>query len=845
MPSPARPRISRSILAALLFGAASVGLLATAISAERTAAQARTQDDEAAAAAAAALREELTTTRSSFSGVDALAVDGEVSADEFTAFGSDVVRASGLEAVAYSRPVAEADRGSWESQTGLPLKQADGSGGLRPADARADHVAVVFTVPANESTTALRGLDLLGDPVRAAGVTGAGGADTTVMVAPIRLASSGKPGLFVVRAVRDRSGRAIGFVSSGMSLDGPIDRIRRASRIDQVQVAVDGLVMAGTAPGPATSSFQLEGRTFAVSAGSGRAAGWALPFALGTATVALFGGGLATTRLERRDRRRRERGHERAVRLRELAEALAGTSSTLAVMRIVADQAGAVMGASHTDVGRPSPTDAITLEVVHHAAADRDLAERLTRQDVDAPLPLTDCARSGATICVRDPVDHRARYPTTADEVAAMGIRAILCVPLGLGTDRSVGVIGFAFDHPLDDHQVDELTTVGDLVSQMTGRAYERAAVREIVEARVQHLSELTHALTTATTVDEVERAVAELLPPVLELVDAAVGVATGDATGNATGDDATGDDDAGGRGSGGDRTATVVRTYPSTTPGDPGLHLRVGAERIWTPTDERLAETVADLTEAALSRARLHDEQHAVLVRFQETLLTAPAHVDGFDVAVGYQPALGAIGMGGDWYSVIDAPGRVCAVVGDVVGHGPAAIAVMAEVKTILRHLLSGGTSIGDALDEADRSLRRRETFASATIVEIDKEHAVLRYVNAGHPPALLVTTEGTVRLDHRHRPWLGMAPSRVAPPSTVTFCPGDALVLYTDGLVEQRDEVIDVGIDRLADAIDVQASAAAIVDTVLADHAERRTRTTVDDDIAVVTVRRLADAG
>lgn len=817
LPSPARPRVSRSLLAALLFGAASVGLLATAVSAERAAAQARTQDDEAAAGAAAALREELTSTRSSFAGVDALAVDGTVSADEFTAFGTDVVRVSGLEAVAFSQPVAEADRVAWEAQTGLPLRQSDGAGGLRPADPRAEHVVVLFTVPATESTTALRGLDLLGDATRASGVTGAGGADSTIMVAPIRLASSGRPGLFVVRAVRDRTGQAIGYVSSGLSLDGPIDRIRRASRIDEVQVAVDGLVLAGAATGPSTSSFELDGRTFSVSAGSGRPAGWALPVALGTATVALFGSGVATTRRERRDRRRRERGHARSVHLRELAEALAGTTSTIEVMGLVADQAGAVMGAIHTNVGRPSATDPGLLEVVHDTAMHADLADRFALQALDERLPLTDCARTGAMVCVRSPADHRARYPHTADATADAGIEAILCVPLGLGTDRSVGVIGFAFDHPLDDAQVDELATVGDLVSQMTGRAYERAATRELVEARVGHLGDFTHALTTATTVAEVEQSVALLVPPVLELRDAAIA------------DEVTA------------VAGTVVRTYRPASAGEPGLHLRTSADRIWTATDERLAHTVADLTWAALTRARLHDEQHAVLVRFQETLLTSPPDADGLDIAVGYRPALGAIGMGGDWYSVIDTPDRLCAVVGDVVGHGPAAIAVMAEVKTILRHLLSGGTPIGEALDQADRSLRRRDTFASATIVEIDKHRPVLRYVNAGHPPALRVSGTTTERLDHRHRPWLGMATARAEPPTALGFAQGDVLVLYTDGLVEQRDEIIDIGIDRLAAAVDPHTSAAAIVDAVLGEHAARRTRTTVDDDIALVTVRRL----
>jgi hypothetical protein len=264
----------------------------------------------------------------------------------------------------------------------------------------------------------------------------------------------------------------------------------------------------------------------------------------------------------------------------------------------------------------------------------------------------------------------------------------------------------------------------------------------------------------------------------------------------------------------------------------------------MWTSIDETLAHTVADLVGGALSRTRLHDEERAVLRRIQHSLLSPPPDVPGFEMSVGYRSALTAIDMGGDWYSIIDAPDAIYAVIGDIAGHGPGAVALMAEVKTVIRHLLATGSSMNEAVAHADRTLQRRHAYASMLITRIDKHTDRLEYLNAGHPPAVCFTGAAIVALADVHRPWLGVAPRQQPTTSLVTFEPGDLLVLYTDGLVEQRDEPIDDSIRTHLHTIDTTPPTQRIVDHLLSERERRRTPGTTDDDIAVITIRRTRES-
>jgi serine phosphatase RsbU (regulator of sigma subunit) len=341
--------------------------------------------------------------------------------------------------------------------------------------------------------------------------------------------------------------------------------------------------------------------------------------------------------------------------------------------------------------------------------------------------------------------------------------------------------------------------------------------VRDLVQRRTDQLADFARQLTTVRTSSGVASVVAELIPPLLDLESAVLA------------DDGTVAADPG------------DRAYPLGADTQDLLLVRVRQGRVWDPIDETLAKTVADLVGGALSRTRLHDQERAVLRRLQDSLLTPPPDLDGFEAAVGYRSALTAIGMGGDWYSVIDTPDALYAVIGDVAGHGPGAVALMAEVKTVMRHLLTTGTAVTEAVAQADRALQRRHAFASMMVTRIDKTTNRLEYLNAGHPPGLCFTSTGVVSLDRVHRPWLGVEPGHEPTSTHTSFEPNDLLLLFTDGLVEQRDEPFNDSVRKLY-TLDTERPTDEIVDHLLIERERRRTPATTDDDIAVIAIRRMS---
>lgn len=231
------------------------------------------------------------------------------------------------------------------------------------------------------------------------------------------------------------------------------------------------------------------------------------------------------------------------------------------------------------------------------------------------------------------------------------------------------------------------------------------------------------------------------------------------------------------------------------------------------------------------------------MLERLQTTLLAGAPRIEQLDVAVAYQSALDEVGIGGDWYSVVDLPTMTYLVIGDIAGHGADAVAVMAEVKTIIRHLLTAGTPMEEVMRQADDSLQARHAFASAVLVGVDKRSNDLSYVNAGHPYPLLTRRGVTTALPDTHRPWLSV-PHDLTVPTRIDFEVGDRLLLYTEGLVEDRRVSISECIDALAVRLSQspQASPDELVAGLLAArNAERVTNTTsVDDDIAVIAATR-----
>lgn len=251
----------------------------------------------------------------------------------------------------------------------------------------------------------------------------------------------------------------------------------------------------------------------------------------------------------------------------------------------------------------------------------------------------------------------------------------------------------------------------------------------------------------------------------------------------------------------------------------------------------------LCDLAAQTLERVQLQESEHEVVRMMQRQLVPALPHVDGLDLAGRYEPATNVLGMGGDWYEVIPlGDGSVLAVVGDVVGHGVEAVATMARLQHLISGLIHGGGPIENLLPALNAMVADPEpTYATVLLLHIDPMRQRLGYQLAGHPGPLLRAPDGTVtELSIRRHPLLGRA-MEPAPLDYVELQPGSAVLAYTDGLIERRGEVLDVGIGRLRRALEeapLEAGAEVALGSLM-DSLEAVTPQPAQDDVAVLLVR------
>ncbi|MEX0171230.1 SpoIIE family protein phosphatase [Streptomyces sp. LMG1-1-1.1] len=200
---------------------------------------------------------------------------------------------------------------------------------------------------------------------------------------------------------------------------------------------------------------------------------------------------------------------------------------------------------------------------------------------------------------------------------------------------------------------------------------------------------------------------------------------------------------------------------------------------------------------------------ERALGARLQDTLLPIPEQsleLAGLRVDVAYVPADRGLNVGGDWYSAIELPDRSALfVVGDVAGHGLAAVGTMAQLRFTAKGMAITGLALPDVLAGLNTLLLHTSTDergGTATMVMgryRPWDHR-LTWVRAGHLPPLLVRNGEAVFLAQPDGYLLGAAPDARYGESEITLLPGDHLLLYTDGLVEEPGENLSEGLDRLA---------------------------------------------
>ncbi len=514
------------------------------------------------------------------------------------------------------------------------------------------------------------------------------------------------------------------------------------------------------------------------------------------------------------------------------------------------------------------------------------ISERWHSFPVDADNPASEAVRLGRPVCMSDVARIEERYPSLRDQIPPR--RSIVCLPLGAGA-APVGALGMTFEDNWlpGPGELSLLTTFAEACGQAIRRvlasseAAERARqLRFLADASAELGRSLDYRSTLAKVAALVVPDLAEwcavdileddaLTTLAVEHTDPAKVAWAWDLRRRYPPDPhAT-------RGA-----ANVVRTgiselYEEIT--DEmlvahardeehlrllrGLHLRSSmvvpltthtrtlgvisliraeTDQRYGPADLAIAEDLGRRAGTAIDNALLHSQARDVALQFQRAAL--PANLDaiaGWLIAAHYEPG-GHAEVGGDFYDALPLPdGRLAVCIGDVMGHGLDAAAAMAHLRASVRAFISVDPAPCRVLAHLEHmfallSVRRLVTVVYAVI---DPHLGQLELVNAGHYPPVLVPAQGSPQFAETppRRP-LGAAPDTDAP-STFAMAAGDTLLLFTDGLVERRGEVIDVGLQRAYDNANLlrDADLRGALDKLVA-----RVRGDGHDDVTAMAVRQ-----
>jgi serine phosphatase RsbU (regulator of sigma subunit)/anti-sigma regulatory factor (Ser/Thr protein kinase) len=218
--------------------------------------------------------------------------------------------------------------------------------------------------------------------------------------------------------------------------------------------------------------------------------------------------------------------------------------------------------------------------------------------------------------------------------------------------------------------------------------------------------------------------------------------------------------------------------------------------------------QLAADRAALAIERVRLLERQQTIAEELQRSLLPRSLPVvPGLVMAARYLPGGAGTRVGGDWYDTIPLPGgRIALVIGDVAGRGVDAAAMMGQLRSALRAYILEGLGPAQSLERLNRFMLSLawDSMATACVLLLEPATGRLTYANAGHPPPHVLSPDGVARsLSEPLAVPLGALDVVGFEEGAAELVPGATLILYTDGVVEQRDELIDRGIERLETAL------------------------------------------
>jgi PAS domain S-box-containing protein len=273
---------------------------------------------------------------------------------------------------------------------------------------------------------------------------------------------------------------------------------------------------------------------------------------------------------------------------------------------------------------------------------------------------------------------------------------------------------------------------------------------------------------------------------------------------------------------------------------GDVALWLELRVPRRVSAEDRLLATVLVGHLGLALQHVRQFETARETSLTLQHAMLAPTELPPGF--AVRYEPAVSPLEIGGDWYDVLRlGDHRIGIIVGDCVGRGLSAAAVMGQLRSSARALLLTGAEPAMLLEELDAvaGLIPDAFCTTVFLAVLDTESGEFCYSCAGHLPAVLAAphSEPTLLADARSVP-LAVQRKDSRPQTCVVLPPGSTLMLYTDGLVERREVSIDEGIARVSATVagGMNLPVDAVADAVLAEMAPPMG---YDDDIAIVIYR------